>query len=59
MLALLPVAGLIIGSGMGVSPVSVLLHTGIGETCLLLGIAFVLGGVLWMDRIARSAQALS
>lgn len=59
LLALLPVVGLVIGSGMGLSPVPMLLHTGIGETCLVLGIAFVLGGVMWMDRIARSAEALS
>jgi hypothetical protein len=44
---------------MGLSPVPMLLHTGVGETCLVLGIAFVLGGVMWMDRIARSAEALS
>jgi tight adherence protein B len=59
LLAMLPAVGLIIGSGMGLSPVPMLLHTGIGEVCLVLGLAFVLGGVMWMDRIARSAEALS
>jgi tight adherence protein B len=59
LLAALPAVGLVIGSGMGLSPVPLLLHTGIGETCLVLGLAFVLGGVMWMDRIARSAQALA
>ena len=59
LLAMLPVVGLVIGSGMGLSPVPMLLHTGLGESCLVLGIAFVLGGVMWMDRIARSAQARS
>jgi tight adherence protein B len=59
LLALLPSLGLVIGSGMGLAPVPMLLHTGVGQGCLVLGIAFVLGGVMWMDRIARSAEALS
>jgi len=45
--------------GWGAPPVPMLLHTGIGQGCLVLGIAFVLGGVMWMDRIARAAEALS
>jgi tight adherence protein B len=59
LLAMLPAVGLFIGSGMGLSPIPMLLHTGIGETCLVLGIAFVLGGVTWMDHIARAAEALA
>ncbi|GAA1959459.1 hypothetical protein [Catenulispora subtropica] len=59
LLALLPSLGLVIGSGMGLAPIPMLLHTGIGQGCLVLGIVFVLGGVMWMDRIAQSAEALS
>ena len=59
LLAVLPSLGLVIGSGMGLAPVPMLLHTGVGQTCLLLGVAFVLGGVMWMDHIARTAEALS
>jgi len=59
LLALLPTVGLIIGSGMGLAPVPMLLHTGVGQGCLALGIAFVLGGVMWMNRIVRAAEALS
>ncbi|NUR58674.1 MAG: hypothetical protein HOV87_08290 [Catenulispora sp.] len=59
LLALLPSLGLLIGSGMGLAPVPMLLHTGIGQACLLVGVALVLGGVLWMDRIAQAAEALS
>jgi tight adherence protein B len=59
LLALLPSLGLIIGSGMGLAPVPMLLHTGIGQGCLLLGIGFVLGGVMWMDHIVRAAEGLS
>ncbi|GAA2043241.1 type II secretion system F family protein [Catenulispora yoronensis] len=59
LLALLPSLGLVIGSGMGLAPVPMLLHTGVGQGCLVLGIGFVAGGVMWMNRIAGAAEALS
>lgn len=59
LLALLPSLGLVIGSGMGLAPVPMLLHTGVGQGCLMAGIALVLGGVMWMDRIAQAAEAMS
>lgn len=55
-LALLPVAGLSIGSGMGADPLRVLLHTPVGWGCLLAGGALEALGLLWCRRIVLAGE---
>jgi tight adherence protein B len=59
LLAGLPAAGIVLGSGMGAAPLDVLFHTFAGQVCLALGMSCVLGGLAWMNQIVRSAEAMS
>ncbi|MFI0261871.1 type II secretion system F family protein [Streptomyces sp. NPDC017056] len=56
MLALLPVAGLAMGSALGADPLRVLLHTPAGWVCLLIGGLLEWGGIAWTARIIRAAE---
>jgi tight adherence protein B len=56
LLAVLPVFGLALGSSMGARPVSFLLSTGAGLACLGAGLVLVSVGVLWVERLASSAE---
>jgi tight adherence protein B len=56
LLAILPVFGLALGSSMGARPVSFLLSTGPGVACLGGGLVLVSVGVLWVERLASSAE---
>lgn len=55
LLAVLPVAVLLMGSGIGADPAAFLLTTPAGITCLALGLAFAYAGLAWIDRIAATA----
>lgn len=55
LMAVLPVMGLLLGSGMGGDPVAVLTSTWIGVLCLATGSALACAGVAWIERIAVSA----
>jgi tight adherence protein B len=55
-LAALPVIGLLMGIGLGADPVHVLLRTPYGVGCLVAGVALVGAGLLWTERIARTAE---
>ncbi|MGW0364872.1 type II secretion system F family protein [Streptomyces sp. NPDC002990] len=55
-LALLPLVGLLIGSGLGADPLRVLLHTPVGWGCLLAGGVLEALGVLWCRRIVRTGE---
>jgi tight adherence protein B len=55
-LAGLPVAGLALGTLLGVGPVRVLLGTPVGLGCLAAGVVLEWAGVLWVARIARAAE---
>ncbi|MBO1333793.1 type II secretion system F family protein [Streptomyces sp. VRA16 Mangrove soil] len=57
MLAGLPVLGLLLGSVLGARPLRVLLHTGAGWGCLVVGGALEAAGLWWALRIVRSAEA--
>ncbi|MFF4658120.1 type II secretion system F family protein [Streptomyces sp. NPDC001381] len=57
MLAGLPVLGLLLGAALGADPLHVLLHTGAGLGCLLVGGLLEGVGVWWALRIVRSAEA--
>ncbi|WP_138905612.1 type II secretion system F family protein, partial [Streptomyces albidochromogenes] len=56
LLALLPVAGLLIGSALGAGPLRVLLHTPAGLGCLLVGGLLEGAGLLWARRIVRRGE---
>lgn len=55
MMAVLPVAGLLLGYGFGGDPVGFLLGSAVGWACLVLGVAFACAGVLWIDEVAQRA----
>ncbi|MFI0238185.1 type II secretion system F family protein [Streptomyces sp. NPDC016845] len=57
MLAALPVLGLLLGSALGAHPLRVLLHTGAGAGCLVVGGALEAAGMWWAVRIVRGAEA--
>lgn len=57
MLAALPVLGLLLGTAMGANPLHVLLHTGAGLGCLVIGAVLEGAGMWWAARIVRRAEA--
>ncbi|ELS55137.1 putative Integral membrane protein [Streptomyces viridochromogenes Tue57] len=57
MLAGLPVLGLLLGAVMGADPLHVLLHTGAGFGCLVVGGVLEGLGMWWATRIVRGAEA--
>jgi tight adherence protein B len=56
MLALLPLVGLLMASGLGAAPAAFLLGTGFGRGCLLLGIGLEVLGLRWTARLAARAR---
>ncbi|WP_406201936.1 hypothetical protein OH807_22890 [Kitasatospora sp. NBC_01560] len=54
-LAVLPVAGLLLGAALGAGPVAVLLHTPAGLGCLAGGAVLEGLGLAWTARIVRAA----
>ncbi|MFH8794261.1 type II secretion system F family protein [Streptomyces sp. NPDC017941] len=56
MLAGLPALGLLIGAALGAEPLRVLLHTGPGLACLLVGGLLEGAGAWWALRIVRGAE---
>jgi tight adherence protein B len=52
-LAALPIAGLLLGTGMGSDPIAVLGSTTVGGALLVVGVALSCGGLVWADRIVR------
>ncbi|MET8246698.1 type II secretion system F family protein [Streptomyces sp. NPDC005202] len=57
MLAGLPALGLLLGTAMGADPLHVLLHTGAGLGCLVIGGVLEGVGLWWALRIVRRAEA--
>lgn len=55
-LALLPAFGLLLGTAMGASPLSVLLHTPVGLACLTAGGLLEWAGLAWVARLVRAAE---
>ncbi|MGW1163096.1 type II secretion system F family protein [Streptomyces sp. NPDC002519] len=57
LLAGLPVLGLLLGTALGAHPLHVLLHTGAGLACLVIGGVLEGAGLWWALRIVRGAEA--
>lgn len=57
LLAGLPVLGLLLGVALGARPLHVLLHTGAGLACLVVGGVLEAAGLWWAMRIVRGAEA--
>ncbi|MEV7614767.1 hypothetical protein [Streptomyces sp. NPDC089799] len=55
-LALLPLVGLLIGTGLGADPLRVLLHGPLGAGCLVVGGVLEALGLLWCRRIVRAGE---
>ncbi|MFD3870399.1 type II secretion system F family protein [Streptomyces sp. NPDC058623] len=55
-LALLPLVGLLIGTGLGADPLRVLLHSPMGWGCLAAGGVLEAAGLLWCRRIVRAGE---
>ncbi|MEU3843135.1 type II secretion system F family protein [Streptomyces sp. NPDC028635] len=58
LLAGLPALGLALGTALGADPLRVLLHTGAGLGCLLVGGLLEAAGVWWALRIVRAAESV-
>jgi len=54
LLAALPAVGLLLGAAMGAAPVTVLLHTGLGQLLLVVGVSLSCLGLAWISRIVRA-----
>ncbi|MGP4088528.1 type II secretion system F family protein [Streptomyces sp. KR55] len=57
MLAALPALGLLLGAALGADPLHVLLHTGAGLGCLLIGGVLEGVGLWWALRIVKGAES--
>ena len=55
MLAVLPLAGLVLAAGLGADPLHVLLHTPVGLLCLVLGVGLDGLGLFWTGRLVARA----
>jgi len=58
MLAVLPLAGLVLAAGLGADPLHVLLETPVGWVCLLAGLGLDGLGLLWTGRLVTRAGGL-
>lgn len=56
-MAVLPLVGVALGYLLGGRPLAWLVGGPVGWACLLLGLLLAAGGVLWIERLARSAAA--
>jgi tight adherence protein B len=56
LVAMLPVVVLVAADGIGARPWQFLLSTGVGVTCLGVGVVLGLSGLWWIERIAASAS---
>lgn len=53
LLAALPLAGIVLGYGLGADPLRVLLHTPIGGACAVAAVGLQLAGLAWARRLAQ------
>ncbi len=55
LLALLPLGGIGMAAALGADPLATLLHTPVGNVCLLAGVLLDLAGLAWTRALARHA----
>lgn len=53
-MALLPLAGLALGSGAGGDPIGVVTQTWLGGACVAVGVGLAVTGLLWIERVAAT-----
>lgn len=56
LMAFLPVIGILLGTTLGADPVGVLVGTGLGVACLVLGLALACLGLWWIERLVVAAE---
>ncbi len=56
LLAVLPLLGAALGTGLGGDPVGLLLGSMFGAVCLAAGAALAVSGLFWVEHIARQAE---
>jgi tight adherence protein B len=56
LLAVLPVFGALLGTGLGADPIGVLVGSLFGAVCLAAGAALAVAGLFWVERIAAAAE---
>jgi tight adherence protein B len=54
LLALLPLAGIGVGYGMGADPLHVLFHTPVGVACVTAAVLLQAAGLAWTDRLSAT-----
>lgn len=57
MMAMLPLLGLLLGSGLGAGPTRVLTESVLAAASVALGVGFACVGVAWIDRLALKAES--
>lgn len=57
MVAILPIALLLLSGGSGGKPLRFLVATGPGLGCLTVGLLLVVAGMIWLDRIVSAVEA--
>lgn len=58
LMAVLPLVGLVLGSGMGADPLRFITGSVVGAACVAVGAALACLGVVWIDRVARRAEVV-
>jgi tight adherence protein B len=56
LLAALPLFGVVLGTAMGADPLAILVGTGFGRACLLIGLLLAVAGVAWVERLAAAVS---
>ena len=57
LLAVLPLAGVALGTSLGTDPVHQLLHTPLGAACVLAALAAQCAGLFWQSRLTNAVMA--
>lgn len=56
LIALLPLAGFVLGAALGADPVAFMFSTTLGHVCLIIGVACEIAGIVWLNALMRRAE---